>query len=82
MIINRSHMLGKSIGFFNRQGQLGIGLIIEIHSHFEIDVLFESKILKLRIKRIAADGSLWITNDPFLPYAQILSGDTNEQSIR
>lgn len=69
---------GRLIGFFSKKEKLGIGVIIEVkdsstmYDSVTCLVLLGNEFLDLRIKCMARDGSLWITNSEKLPYCQFL----------
>lgn len=84
-ILRTEEIVGSLIGFFNRETQLGTGIITELHSTtgynrtIRVDVLVEDRLIQdMVIMRMAEDGSLYITNFERLPYVQFL-GDTLEK---
>ena len=83
--LKTEEIVGSLIGFFNKQTQLGTGIITELYSTtgynrtIRVDVLVEDQLIQdMVIMRIAEDGSLYITNIERLPYVQFI-GDTLEK---
>jgi len=77
--MRKSDFIGKMIGFFDKTKQLGVGIILDVHSvtaynrTIRMDVLLGEEVLEdLVVMRMAEDGSLHITNYERLPYAQYL----------
>jgi hypothetical protein len=85
MVINAKELEGRLIGFFDKQKQMGIGLITAVNSNntiydtVDVSVLFGDKQLEIRIKCMASDGSLWITNNTELPYCQFIKEEKNDE---
>ena len=78
VLFNTKELVGTLIGFFDKKDKLGVGIIISVNDHssvydtINLTVLLAEELIDIRVKSVASNGSLWITNVERLPYAQFL----------
>ena len=78
VLFRTEELVGTLIGFFNKKEKLGVGIVISVNDHssvydtINLTVLLAEELIDMRVKAVANNGSLWITNKEKLPYAQFL----------